>query len=153
MFCFAEFHWRDAAVFWDPRRCAHVMPVIAERASGSLTILSFHPRPLPCRATVLLAHDKSQYVLLRNAQRSLQLAISGADILQPACLSADAIWPAAHLKHRLWVLECLNNLYAYGQLPGRLFPPEKRWSRLTFVIFVRLMAHSPEHHISRSLKH
>ncbi|MER8522889.1 DUF2285 domain-containing protein [Mesorhizobium sp. M1076] len=78
--------------------------------------------------------DKSQHVLLGHAQRSLQIAVSGADILQPVHLLAEAIWPAAVLKHRLWALECLNALCAYGELPARLFPPEKRGTRLNFVL-------------------
>ncbi|WP_245319602.1 DUF2285 domain-containing protein [Mesorhizobium temperatum] len=37
-------------------------------------------------------------------------------------------------KHRLWALECLNALSLGQQLPARLFPPEKRGPRLTFVL-------------------
>ncbi|WP_353806516.1 DUF2285 domain-containing protein [Mesorhizobium sp.] len=78
--------------------------------------------------------DESQHVHLRNAEHSLQLAISGADILRPVCLRAEAIWPAALVKQRLRGLECLNALCLDGQLPARLFPPERRGARLTFVL-------------------
>lgn len=81
MFCFAESQGRSAAVFWSPRRCANVLPVIAEQPSSSSTASPFELAALPCRAAVLLKPDKSQHVLLGNAERSLQIAVSGADIL------------------------------------------------------------------------
>ncbi|WP_245270466.1 DUF2285 domain-containing protein [Mesorhizobium ciceri] len=83
---------------------------------------------------VLLARDKSQHVLLANGDDTLQLAVEGADILQPVTLRTEAIWPAMFSKHRLRALECLNALSLGRQLPARLFPPEKRGSRLTFVL-------------------
>jgi len=134
VFCFAQSFGRSATVFWCPRRCAHVLPVVAEQPSASPTESLFDLAALSCRATVLLGPDERQYVHLRNAQHTLQLAVSGADILQPVCLRAEAIWPAALLKHRLWGLECLNTLCLDGELPARLFPPERRGARLTFVL-------------------
>ncbi|OWK19815.1 hypothetical protein AJ88_37525 [Mesorhizobium amorphae CCBAU 01583] len=89
---------------------------------------------MSCRATVLLEPDETQHVHLRNAEHTLQLAVSGADILRPVCLRAEAIWPTALLKHRLWALECLNALCLDGELPARLFPLERRGARLTFVL-------------------
>lgn len=134
MFRFAESYGRNAAVFWCPRRYPSVLPVIAERRFASSTISSFELAALPCRAAVLLMPDKSQEVLLRDAERSLQLAVSGADVLHPVYLRTEAIWPAALSKHRLLALECLNAHCAYGKLPARLFPPERRGPRLNFVL-------------------
>ncbi|WP_245319603.1 DUF2285 domain-containing protein [Mesorhizobium temperatum] len=111
-----------------------MLPIIAEQLSTLSATSPFDLAALACRATVLLMPDKSQHVLLRNAHRSLQLAVSGADILRPVYLRAEAIWPAALSKHRLWALECLNALCAHGQMPTRLFPPDKRGPRLTFVL-------------------
>ncbi|MER9573896.1 DUF2285 domain-containing protein [Mesorhizobium opportunistum] len=111
-----------------------MLPIIAEQLSTLSPTLPFDLTVLSCRATVLLMPDKSQHVLLRNAHRSLQLAVSGADIQRPVCLRADAIWPAALSKHRLWALECLNALCAHGQIPTRLFQPDKRGARSTFVL-------------------
>ncbi|RWN55699.1 MAG: DUF2285 domain-containing protein [Mesorhizobium sp.] len=134
VFCFAESHARSATVFWCPRRCVHVLPVVADQPSALPTGSLFDLAALSCRATVLLRPDESQHVHLRNAEHSLQLTVSGADILRPVCLRAEAIWPAALLKHRLWGLECLNALCLDGQLPARLFTPERRGTRLTFVL-------------------
>jgi hypothetical protein len=119
-------------VFWCPRQCAHVLPVLAEQPIASPA--PFDLSALPCRTTVLLGRDECQHVHLRDAGNSIQLAVSGADILQPACLHAEAIWPAALLKHRFWALECLNTLCLNGELPARLFPLERRGARLAFVL-------------------
>ncbi|WP_292675169.1 DUF2285 domain-containing protein [Mesorhizobium sp.] len=89
---------------------------------------------LPCLATVLLSGDGRQHVLLRRADRHLQLAVSGASVLLPVRLHIDAIWPTGQLKHRLWALECINSLTAHGRLPKNLFPPEARGRRLRFVL-------------------
>ncbi|WP_246135847.1 DUF2285 domain-containing protein [Mesorhizobium intechi] len=111
-----------------------MLPVIAEQLSASPATLPFDLSALPCRATVMLAPDKGQHVLLRNAERTLQLAVSGADILHPIHLRTEAIWPAMFSKHRLRALECLNALSLGQRLPARLFRPEKRGARLTFVL-------------------
>ncbi|MUT27207.1 DUF2285 domain-containing protein [Mesorhizobium japonicum] len=132
--CFAEAYGRNSLVFWSPIWCVHVLPVIAEQLSASWATLPFDLSALPCRATVLLSPDKSQHVLLRHTEHTLQLAVSGADILHPVCLRTEAIWPAMLSKPRLRALECLNALSLGQHLPARLFPPERRGSRLTFVL-------------------
>ncbi|RWP56732.1 MAG: DUF2285 domain-containing protein [Mesorhizobium sp.] len=132
--CFAESYGRNSLVFWCPLWCVHVLPVIAEQLSASSVTSPFELSALPCRATVLLAPDEGQHVLLRNAEHTLQLAVSGADILHPVCLRTEAIWPAKLLRHRLRALECLNALSVGQRLPARLFPREKRGPRLNFVL-------------------
>ncbi|WP_404926432.1 DUF2285 domain-containing protein [Mesorhizobium sp. ORM16] len=111
-----------------------MLPVIAEQLSTWSATGPFELSALPCRATVLLAPDKSQHVLLRNAEHTLQLAVSGADILRPVCLRTEAIWPATLSKQRLRALEYLNALNLDQHLPARLLPPEKRGPRLSFVL-------------------
>ncbi|SJM31864.1 conserved hypothetical protein [Mesorhizobium delmotii] len=134
MFCFAESYGRNSFVFWSPFWCVNVLPVIAEQLSVSSATSRFELSALPCRATVLLSPDKGQHVLLRNVEHTLQLAVSGADILHPVCLRTEAIWPAMLSKPRLRALECLNALSLNQHLPARLFPPERRGPRLTFVL-------------------
>ncbi|WP_244672989.1 MULTISPECIES: DUF2285 domain-containing protein [unclassified Mesorhizobium] len=111
-----------------------MLPVISEKLSTSSAAAPFDLSALRCRATVLLAPDKRQHVLLRDTEYTLQLAVSGADILHPVSLHTEAIWPAMFSKHRLRALECLNALSVGQHLPGRLFPREKRGPRLTFVL-------------------
>ncbi|WP_421950823.1 DNA -binding domain-containing protein [Pelagibacterium sp.] len=78
--------------------------------------------------------DGCHHVLLRENNRYLQLAVSGANFLRPVQLRTDAIWPSKHMKHRMWALECLNYLCMKGEFPARLFPVEKRSQRLCFVL-------------------
>ncbi|MER8956542.1 hypothetical protein NKH98_28295 [Mesorhizobium sp. M0833] len=75
--------------------------VFAEQQSASSTISPFELAALPCRAAVLLMPEKSEHVLLRHAERSFQLAVSGADILQLfTCVPRRS--GAALSMHRLW---------------------------------------------------
>ncbi|TIW91106.1 MAG: DUF2285 domain-containing protein, partial [Mesorhizobium sp.] len=78
------------------------------RASSSSPAPAFDLAALPCRATVLLSGDGRQHVLLRSADRHVQLIVSGASVLLSVHLHTDAIWPAGQSRHRLWSLECLN---------------------------------------------
>ncbi|WP_292235239.1 DUF2285 domain-containing protein [Mesorhizobium sp.] len=109
------------------------MPVVAEQASSS-SPPPFDLAALPYRATVLLSGDGRQHVLLRRADRHVQLVVSGVSVLLSVHLHTDAIWPAEHLRHRLWGLECLNSLIKLGRLPNALFRPEARSRRLRFVL-------------------
>lgn len=120
-------------MFWCSRQCPHVLPVIAEKALSPET-LSFDLATLPCRAKLVITADGRQHVMLRDAHRDLQLVVGGADVLRPVRLSVDAIWLADRTRQHLNALECLNALYATGQLPHRLFPPEARAGRLRFVL-------------------
>jgi hypothetical protein len=81
-----------------------------------------------------MGENGRQHVLLRYADRHLQLVVSGASVLLPVRLHIDAIWPTGKLKQRLWALECLNRLMANGRLPKNLFPPEARSRRLRFIL-------------------
>ncbi|WP_245420725.1 MULTISPECIES: DUF2285 domain-containing protein [Mesorhizobium] len=111
-----------------------MLPVIAEQLLACSATLPFELSALPCRATVLLSAGKGQHVLLRGTKHTLQLAVSGADILHPVCLRTEAIWSAMLSKHRLSALECLNALCLGQHLPARLFRREKRGARLSFVL-------------------
>ncbi|UVK48687.1 hypothetical protein BPNPMPFG_007123 (plasmid) [Mesorhizobium sp. AR07] len=76
---------------------------------------------MPCN--VLLAGDGCQHVLLRHADRHLQLAVSGARITQPVRLHIDAIWPALQLNTASGLLNA--STVSHG-------PPEARGRRLRF---------------------
>ncbi|TGT57804.1 DUF2285 domain-containing protein [Mesorhizobium sp. M00.F.Ca.ET.170.01.1.1] len=73
-------------------------------------------------------------ILFTDGFRHLQLAASGATLLQPVRLTANVLWPSAEIKQRLGGLECLNALRMTGRLPPRFFPPEPRRARLQRVL-------------------
>jgi hypothetical protein len=66
--------------------------------------------------------------------RSLQLLISGASILKPVHLLADALLHSQSIKTEINSLECLSYLYLSGHLLPRHFPAEPRGRRLRFVL-------------------
>lgn len=110
-----------------------MLPVVAENVSASTKSL-FDLSALQSRVTILLSGDGRQHVLLQTGHMDLQLVVSGEDILQPVRLRVDAIWPSGRLRQRFWALESLNSFCSRGELPERLFPPEKRGQRLRFVL-------------------
>nr|WP_240992512.1 DUF2285 domain-containing protein [Mesorhizobium ciceri] len=112
-----------------------MLPLIAERLPASSPTPPFELSALPCRATVLQAPDKSQHVLLRNADHALQLAVSGANILHPVCLHTQAHLARGAFKastEGTGVPQCSQSRATF--LPPRLFAPEKRGVRLSFVL-------------------
>lgn len=134
VWCFADSPGRDAAVFWSPSECPHVLPAIAMPPSSWSPERPFDFERLRCRTILLETADGLQHVMLQNDAGKLQLAIFGADVRRPVWLHVEAVWSKRHVGYRLRALQCLNALSADGQLPIRLFPPEARGRRLCFVI-------------------
>ncbi len=132
--CFASSIECDASVFWSPDPSSHVLPIAAERALRLPDTDRLDLSMLSCRITILTIGDGRQQVLLTDGDRSLQLTVSGASLLEPVRLSTAALWPASMMKQRLNGLECLNSLRSTGRLPARLFPAEPRRARLRWVL-------------------
>lgn len=97
-----------------------------------MDVLDFAARS--CRISILVTLDGYQHVLVEDRGRSLQLAVSGASLLEPARLTSTVFWPPEELKQRVNGLECLNGLWSTGRLPPRFFPAEPRRSRLRWVL-------------------
>lgn len=124
----------SARVFWDPHDCAHVLFTEAELADPARAFPPFDLSAFSCGASVLLAPDGCQHVLLKDECRSLQLAVSGPSVLRPSRLSVDAMVSPRRLKFHLNALQCLNDLSGSGSLKARYFPPEPRAQRLRVVV-------------------
>ncbi|CDX12640.1 conserved hypothetical protein [Mesorhizobium plurifarium] len=84
--------------------------------------------------SILLSADGRRDILFTDGLRNLQLAVVGANLLKPARLTANVLWPPAEVKQRLAGLECLNALRSTGRLPPRFFPAEPRGARLRWVL-------------------
>ncbi|WP_352935467.1 DUF6499 domain-containing protein [Mesorhizobium sp. M1169] len=81
----AESYSRGAVVFWCPRRCARVLPVVAQQPSASPTASPFDLTALSCRATVLLRPDESQHVLFPNGTPARSFGCGYPAARLPAC--------------------------------------------------------------------
>ncbi|OHV86703.1 hypothetical protein ORS3428_22950 [Mesorhizobium sp. ORS 3428] len=132
-FCFASSIGSDAAVFWCPRQCQHVLPVMAQRAAGTGDIV-LDLATISCRVSILVTADGRQHVLFEERGRTLQLTVLGASLRKPVRLSSTVLWPSEEVKTRLYGLECLNGLRSGGRLPARFYPAEPRRSRLRDVL-------------------
>lgn len=66
---------------WASRFFCRALPAVAEQVSPSSAAPPFDLAALPRRATVLLLGDGCQHVLLRRADRHLQLVVYGANVL------------------------------------------------------------------------
>ncbi|MER8460161.1 DUF2285 domain-containing protein [Mesorhizobium sp. M1300] len=97
-----------------------------------MDLLDFAARS--CRISILVTLDGQQHVLVEDRGRSLQLAVSGESLLEPARLTSTVFWPPEELKQRLNALECLNSLRSTGRLQPTFFPIEPRCSRLRRVL-------------------
>lgn len=124
----------DASVFWCPRQFPHVLQVSAERAPRLTATDALDLSWLSCRISILATEDGEQNVLFTDGFKNLQLAASGASLLEPVRLTANVLWPSAEMKQRLTGLECLNALRMTGRLPPRFFPAEPRSTRLQWVL-------------------
>lgn len=122
-----------AAVFWNPASCRQVLRAIAIPAQRSSRLSVLRLAESPCRATVLLTPDGMQHLLFREGARSLQVAISGASILQPVHLLVDALPPRPGWHQQRVLLACLDDLYRHGRFRAQSFPPDPRRHRLMFV--------------------
>jgi hypothetical protein len=89
---------------------------------------------LPCATAALLLPDGSQHLLFRDGGRSLQLAVSGASLFEPARLLTEAAIHREQLAARLAALAGLNHLLESGGLPPLCFPADPRGARRRTVL-------------------
>lgn len=123
-----------AIVFWDLNACRHVLPLKGCLALSPDDVDAFRLSRIPCPTVVLQTPAGTQYVLIHEGERSLQLVVSGCDIFQPMRLFADVLGTSGRLETRFRAIRCLNTLIATGQLTERYFPASPRERRLRTVL-------------------
>jgi hypothetical protein len=88
-----------------------------------------------CRTTVLIMADGSrQHVLFQDDGRSLQLAVSGINVLASVQLLVDARLPARGRAARFAALDSFNDLLDASWLSGPHVPPDTGGRRLRIVL-------------------
>lgn len=108
---------RTADVFWLPAFAPAILPMHALPASAPMNANALTLRDLPCPATMLVAADGVQHVLLRAEGQNIQLAISGANVLEPVHLLAHFEFGGKDLCHQVEAFQQLNALIAGGPSP------------------------------------
>ena len=105
---------RNAAIVWQSPRVqilnAVALPESSPRGLGSIRLPDMR-----CSTLVLLASDGVQHVLFHGQGGSLQLQVTGADVLDPVHLLTDAIPDASNVKSHLQVQALLGELRTRGQ--------------------------------------
>lgn len=123
-----------AAVVWSPALRSDVLNLSAAPAGSRRGVGLFRLSQLRCPVVVLRTSDNVQHVLIHDRGRSLQLVVSGADVLEPVSFQMDPLFEPARVASQLRALKCLNDLRATGRLPSQLFPVEPRGGRLRLVL-------------------
>ena len=120
-----------ASVLWDPGHCSDVLRVLA--ATPGTTANAFYLPDLPLRWK-LVADRSHQHLLLHDAGRSLQLCSSGTSLLHPARLLTDVLADRKALPQRIEGLHRLNHINRTGRIDSKLFPPDPRGARYSYVL-------------------
>lgn len=120
---------RSAAVFWKPSRSGRIlrMHAILEAASSQTAV--FYLRHCPCPASLLVTADGTQHLLFHGA--GIQLAVSGASLLEPVHLLADTALGARDAKQQLEALSRFNDFIAGVSPPP---PADQQRARLRQVL-------------------
>lgn len=111
-----------------------MLPVTALPAATPLDAEPVRLAGIHCRMTVLLLADGTQHLLFQDTGRSLQLAVSGGTLFEPARLMTEAVVRREHLTARWVALSCFNHLRMSGGLPARYFPCDPRGRRLRVIL-------------------
>jgi hypothetical protein len=103
---------RTANIFWLPSYTPTILPMHALPASAPMPAAPLALRDLSRPLTVLHTPDDVQHVLLHGSGHNIQLAISGASILEPVHLLAKFEFGSEDMCRQVEVLHQFNNLIA-----------------------------------------
>ena len=92
---------------WDPALCPSVIPVLAVAGRRGVPESSFRIRALG-PATVFVARNGIEHILIRTPRSAVQLAVTGASVLRPVRLLTDVAMPASGTACRLAAIAAFN---------------------------------------------
>jgi hypothetical protein len=143
----------SAAVWWDPRACPHVLPLVACRCRAGDVARAFRLSDIPCRTRLLLGSDGQQHLLFRDAERALQLTVSGASLLEPVHLLTEALVGPHVRPARLAALQAFNQVCQHGRIPSSRLPDasHRRRSRLVLQALDGWLAGATQRQIATAL--
>ena len=103
---------RSAKVFWLPSRNASVLRMYAAPANAKLDTALFDLRNQLCPVSLLIMPDGMQHALFHGSGHGVQLAVSGASLLEPVYLLADSVLGRREAKLRIEALRRYNDFIA-----------------------------------------
>lgn len=124
----------SATVVWNPLCCSAVLRAIAAPASACPGAKVFRVRESPLPASLYLFLDGSQHLVVQDGPRRVQLAVTGASLLDPVALVADTAVEPEIAEQQSRALAAFRDFRATGHMLDKHFPPapraEKLWSQL-----------------------
>lgn len=128
---------RDACsttVVWNPLCCSAVLRAIAAPAAACPGAKVFRVRESPLPASLYLFLDGAQHLVVQDGPRRVQLAVTGASLLNPVALVADTAVEPEIAGQQNRALAAFRDFRAMGEMLDTHFPPaprgEKLWSQL-----------------------
>lgn len=109
---------RDAVVLWDPAVSPAAIPAIALSAAPSLAAAPFQPRRA-IRTDIFREGSGREHVRLSQGADKVQLAVSGASLLEAPYLLTDLVIPDTVARARLAAIAAFNRLSRRGFKAGR----------------------------------
>ncbi len=103
---------RSAKIFWLPSQNTGVLRMHAVPANAKLDTTLFDLRRQPCPVSLLTMPDGMQHLLFHGSGHGIQLAVSGASLLEPVYLLADSVLGGREAKSRIEALRRYNDFIA-----------------------------------------
>ncbi len=122
---------RSANVFWLPSQNTGVLRMHAVPANAKLDTAIFDLCRQPCPVSLLTMPDGMQHLLFHGNGHGIQLAVSGASLLEPVYLLADSVLGRREVKPRIEALRRYNDFIAGVPSPP---PANEQTERLRQVL-------------------
>jgi hypothetical protein len=120
-------------VLWDPARCPAVLPAVAVPTPPSAGAAPFRPRRA-IRTDIFREGRGREHVRLSQGRETVQLAVSGASLLDAPYLLTELVIPDDIVRPRRAAIAAFNRL-AQGRFSAGPSRPEARPSaRLALVL-------------------
>jgi hypothetical protein len=120
-------------VLWDPALCPAVLPTVAVRTPPSAAAAPFQPRRA-IRTDMFREGSGREHVRLRQGREEVQLAVSGATLLDAPYLLIELAIPDDIARTRLAAIAAFNRLWQGRFLAGPSRPEARPSPRLALVL-------------------
>jgi hypothetical protein len=120
-------------VLWDPALCPAAIPAVAVRKPPSAGAAPFRPRRA-IRTDIFREESGREHVRLSQGREKVQLAVSGASLLDAPYLLTELAIPDAIARPRLEAVAAFNRLLQGRFSAGPPRPEARASSRLALVL-------------------